>query len=260
MAASSSPRTSTRSSVSAVRRVRRFAACRCPWPRATSSRSWARAAAARARSCTCSAASWVTLAAVSLSAVTAGSATAGPLTVGVVTSCDGAPGCKSTRTELLPGRMVRRLSPATTSTSNGGNTVRVVTTGGGGGTGTSEAFAAAAAARCLVFAATACFAFAVGACTGAILFAGEFSTGCSDSASCASSCEAGNQKSLLRQSTMPKASSSRHRDPTINLRCLGSCGARLRRSARTVRSTFATMVFKFDMPENRAPGGGLLSP
>src|SRR5580704_10414169 len=48
------------------------------------------------------------------------------------TGCGGVPGCKSTRTELLPGRMVRWESPATTSTSSGGKTVRVAVATAGG--------------------------------------------------------------------------------------------------------------------------------
>jgi hypothetical protein len=60
----------------------------------------------------------------------------------------------------------------------------------------------------------------VPAVAGAILAAGELSTGWSDSASGVS----GNQKSRSCQITMPKASKSRQREPAINLRCLGSWG------------------------------------
>src|SRR5580692_6210639 len=42
--------------------------------------------------------------------------------------CGRVPGCKSTRTELLPGCTTRWESPATTSTCNGGRTVRLATT------------------------------------------------------------------------------------------------------------------------------------
>src|ERR1700730_4649530 len=40
--------------------------------------------------------------------------------------CVGAPGRRSTRTEFVPGRIVLCWSPATTSTSSGGSTVRFV--------------------------------------------------------------------------------------------------------------------------------------
>ncbi len=53
--------------------------------------------------------------------------------LGSLTACADVPGCKSTRTELLPGRMVRWESPATTSTSSGGSAVRMVVTGATGG-------------------------------------------------------------------------------------------------------------------------------
>src|SRR5450432_729784 len=70
--------------------------------------------------CTRSAASLVTSAALwpeLLLAVVAGS----------IVGWAGTPGRKSTLIELLPGRTVWRSSPATTSTSRGGSTVRFVT-------------------------------------------------------------------------------------------------------------------------------------
>src|ERR1700721_2042224 len=73
--------------------------------------------------CTCSAALLVTFAALSTSRMV------GASDVGR----GGEPGCKSTRTELLPGRITRCVSPATTSTSSGGRTVRLVVAASGGG-------------------------------------------------------------------------------------------------------------------------------
>ena len=48
-------------------------------------------------------------------------------------------GWRSTLTELLVGWMVRRSSPATTSTSSGGRTARVITTGANAGAGLGSA-------------------------------------------------------------------------------------------------------------------------
>src|ERR1700684_2491841 len=78
--------------------------------------------------CTCSAALLVTFAALATSLVV------GASDVGR----GGEPGCKSTRTELLPGRITRCESPATTSTSSGGRTVRLVVAASGGGVGAAE--------------------------------------------------------------------------------------------------------------------------
>src|SRR5580658_4042681 len=83
--------------------------------------------------------------------------------------------------------------------------------------------------------------------TGACL-AGTLSTGWSNSASGAS----GNQKSRSCQSTTPNAKRSRHSDPTINLRCLGSSGTRLRESASRAWLGFFTMVFRVDIMETGA--------
>ena len=129
------------------------------------------------------------------------------------------PGCKSTCKELLPGRITRCVSPATTSTSSGGRTVRVVTTGGG------KAGAAVFAVSVFIgvrralwwsFAVGASCAAAAGSRAGAVLATGELSIGRSDSASG----ESGNQKSRSCHSTMLKASRSKHSEPTINSRCL----------------------------------------
>jgi hypothetical protein len=51
----------------------------------------------------------------------------------------GALGCRSTLTELVVGWIVRRSSPATTSTSSGGRTARVITTGANAGAGLGTA-------------------------------------------------------------------------------------------------------------------------
>jgi hypothetical protein len=83
--------------------------------------------------------------------------------------------------------------------------------------------------------------------------AGEVWTGWLVSASGAS----GNQKSRSCQSTTPRASRSRQREPSINLRCLGSSGARIFDSARSARLVLGTMVFRSDMVETgAAPGEG----
>src|SRR5271165_5743080 len=138
-----------------------------------------------------SAALLVTFAAVVVSAVAAASGGAD------MTGCAGAPGCRLTRTELLPGRTVRCVSPATTSISTGGNTVRVVVvTPGAAGAGEAcgaEALAADATWR-LGFAATTGLAVSAVGCTGATLAGGALSIGCSDSDSAVSSGAPGNQK------------------------------------------------------------------
>src|SRR5580693_6181693 len=82
--------------------------------------------------------------------------------------------------------------------------------------------------------------------------AGTLSAGWSDSASGAS----GNQKSRSCQSTTPNASSSRQSDPTINLRCLGSSGTRLRDSPSRAWSGFVAMVFRVDIVESGAASRG----
>src|SRR5271165_3632041 len=165
-----------------------------------------------------SAALLVTFAAVVVSAVAAASGGAD------MTGCAGAPGCRLTRTELLPGRTVRCVSPATTSIFTGGNTVRVVVVtpgaGGAGGACGAEALAAAAT-RCFGLATAGLAVSAVG-CTGATLAGGVLSAGCSDSASVISSGAPGNQKSRLAHTTITNASSSRQRDPIISFRCFGS--------------------------------------
>src|SRR5580693_9418389 len=174
------------------------------------------------------------------------------------TGCGGVPGCKSTRTELLPGRSVRWESPATTSTSSGGSAVRMVVTGatGSDGAGVWTAIATWFFDPCFDLAAVtglAATAEGSGAC-----LAGTLSAGWSDSASGAS----GNQKSRSCQSTTPSANRSRQSDPTINLRCLGSSGTLLTESASRARSGFFAMVFSVDIVETGTfyPGGGLAQP
>src|SRR5579863_6321166 len=105
----------------------------------------------------------------------------------------GVPGCKSTRSELLPGRIVRWVSPATTSTSSGGSTVLVVVAAKGAD---SDAVALSAAGftvavvRCLDFAGEEVAFAEAGAGAGRVV-AGVPAAGWSYSASSVS----GNQKS-----------------------------------------------------------------
>ncbi len=174
----------------------------------------------------------------------------------------GVPGCKSTRTELLPGRIVRCVSPATTSTSSGGKTVRaLMVTGGGSGRSCAEGAIALASTvtRCFRLgcglAANGDFATGAGGCTGTALATGELSIGSSNSASCSS----GNQKSRLRQRTMPSATKSRQRDANINLRCFGSSGAILKESARKARSVFGMIDRRSNIQEPEVVLGALLS-
>src|SRR4029077_18850549 len=134
--------------------------------------------------------------------------------------------------------MVRWVSPATTSTSSGGNTVRAVVAAmgadGEGGTGA------------LAWAATWCFGFVTEFVLAAVVPGCEatlamvvVSAGWSDSASG----DSGNQKSRSCQSTMLRASRSRQSDPSINFRCLESWATSARGPARKGRSAFGTMLF-----------------
>src|SRR5208282_2076154 len=91
--------------------------------------------------CTRSTALLVTFAAVSESPAAA---------LGSATGWGGVSGCKSTRTELLPGWRVRCESPATTSTSRGGKTVRapIVAPGGASESEGGSGLLASGASRC----------------------------------------------------------------------------------------------------------------
>ena len=200
--------------------------------------------------CTRSAALLGTFAAISASLVASTS----------VAGCGGVPGWRSTRTEVLPGRIVRRVSPATTSTSRGGKTVRVVATAGSTTVceaGVSVARAASLSvlsrALCLNFAARAGLATIAGSDDGAAMAAGELSNNGSDSASWVS----GNQKSRSCQSTMPRARRRRQSDPSISPRCLGSSVPFFRGSAAKGWSDFGRMVSRLDMRELGLPYLGL---
>ncbi len=173
---------------------------------------------------------------------------------GPATACGDAPCCKSTLTELLPGRRVWWESPATTSTSSGGNTVRDVTATGATGSGGSGVWTADATwcfGLCFDLAAVTGLTATAEGSAGACL-AGTLSAGWSDSASGAS----GNQKSRSCQSTTPNANRSRQSDPTINLRCLGSWGTRLPESPSRAWLDFFTMVFRVDIMETGAASRG----
>ena len=131
--------------------------------------------------------------------------------------------------------------------------MRLAVTGGGAGGGV-EAFATGAA--CFGFATAAALEGVTEVGWDAVIVVVTVSAGWSESASE----ESGNQKSRSCQSAMLRASSSRQRDPSINLRCLESWAELARGFAGKGRPPLGTILFvsisKSDILGRRRLGDG----